>query len=73
MADKKSDAQRVLQRIAGALGADVSDLYGSSDLELQRARDLSELIRTFEMIDDADDRRACLEFVRSIAARKQAP
>lgn len=73
MTDKKSDAQRVLQRIAGALGTDVSDLYGRNDPELQRAQELSELIRAFEEIDDPDARRACLDIVRSVAARKQGP
>lgn len=71
MADPKSHAQRVLQRIARTLRTDVSDFYDRSNFEPQRAHDLSELIRAFEMIDDAEDRRACLDFVRSIAARKQ--
>lgn len=73
MTDKKSDAQRVLQRVAEALGTDVSVLYGRNDPEPQRAQELSELIRAFEGIDDPDDRRACLDFVRSVAARKPGP
>lgn len=73
MTDKKSDAQRVLERIAGALGTDVSDLYGGSGLDPQRAREVLELLRAFEGIDDPDDRRACLDFVRSVAARKPGP
>jgi hypothetical protein len=32
---------------------------------------VAELVRSFEAIVDADDRQACLDFVRSIAARKQ--
>lgn len=71
MADQKSHAQRVLQRIARVLETDVSDLYNRSDFEHQRAQDLLELIRAFETIDESEDRRACLDFVRSIAARKQ--
>jgi hypothetical protein len=70
MTDKKSDAQRVLQRVAEALGTDVSGLYSRNNPEPQRAQELSELIRVFEGIDDPNDRRVCLDFVRSAAARK---
>ena len=72
MADMTSDARRVLQRIAEALGTDVSSLYGRPDPKPELARDLSELIRVFETIEDADDRRSCLDFVRSVAAGQPA-
>ncbi len=69
MTDVKSDACRVIGRIAEALGTDVSDLYGEGDPMIQRARESFELISIFEMLEDAGDRRACLDFVRATAAR----
>jgi hypothetical protein len=71
MADEKSGAQRILDRIALSLGTSVSTLYSSGGSEPQQAQQVAELVRSFEAIVDADDRQACLDFVRSIAAREQ--
>ncbi|TXM98477.1 MULTISPECIES: hypothetical protein [unclassified Methylobacterium] len=71
MADEKSGAQRILDRIAVSLGTSVSTLYSSSGSEPQQAQQVAELVRSFEAIVDADNRQACLDFVRSIAAREQ--
>ena len=71
MADEKSGAQRILDRIALSLGTSVSTLYSSSGSEPERAQQVAELVRSFEAIVDTDNRQACLDFVRSIAAREQ--
>ncbi|MGU3282227.1 hypothetical protein [Methylobacterium mesophilicum] len=71
MVDKKSDAQRILDQIATSLGTTVSTLYYGRDSGSHWAQQVAELVRSFESIADADDRQACLDFVRSVAARRQ--
>lgn len=70
MSDDRPRAQQILQRIATALGTDVT-AFSAERGEKQGVHESLELLAAFESIVDVDDRRACLDFVRTVAARQR--
>ena len=70
MAEDRSRIGQIQRRIADALGTDVSRFF-SDRHEPGRVHAVAELLTAFERIDDPDDRRACIEFVRSMAERER--
>lgn len=69
MTDDRIRSSRVLRRIAEALGADVAT-FSNQPENADAIQEALELLTAFERIVDRDDRRACLDFVRSVAARQ---
>ncbi|GJE14849.1 MULTISPECIES: hypothetical protein [Methylobacterium] len=55
----------ILQRIADALGIEVSAL-SDRHANAETLHDTLELLTAFEDVHDLRDRRACLDFVRSV-------
>ena len=62
-------SSRTLQRIAGALGTDVADLFIEAG-KLQATHEALELLSAFERIVDPKDRRVCLDYINAVAARQ---
>ena len=67
--DRESNSQ-TLQRIADALGTDIA-AFSDARGDPLAVRDALELLAAFERIPEAKDRRACVDFVRTMAARRQ--
>jgi hypothetical protein len=69
MTDNRDGARQILQRIADALGTDVATLSDrrAGDSRLHETLDL---LAAFSRVTDRQDRRACLDYVRSLAGRE---
>ncbi|MDP4025431.1 hypothetical protein Q8W71_22625 [Methylobacterium sp. NEAU 140] len=68
MEDDRSKAARTLRRIAAALGTDPAG-FTAPQARPDFDREAVELLRLFAGLADPAERRACLDFVRAVAAR----
>lgn len=70
MIEQRAGSRKTLQRIAAALGDDVAIFY-DEPANVSSVGEALELLTAFERVVDRDDRRACIDFVRSVAARQR--
>ncbi|XYD12037.1 hypothetical protein R1A27_33390 (plasmid) [Methylobacterium sp. NMS12] len=69
MTEERTRSSSILQRIAAALGDDVA-IFRDKPANVSAVEDALELLTAFERVVDRDDRRSCIDFVRSVAARQ---
>lgn len=69
MTETRNASPQILQRIADALGTDVT-AFANERARETALHDTLELLTAFETVVDLRDRRACLDFVRSVAAHQ---
>lgn len=72
MTDDQIGSSRVLQRIAEALGADIA-IFSNKREDAGSVKDTLELLTVFEQVADREDRRACIDFIRSVVAGQSTP
>ncbi|WP_426314172.1 hypothetical protein ACN9MF_24340 [Methylobacterium fujisawaense] len=70
MIEERAGSRKMLQRIAAALGDDVA-IFHDEPVNVSSVGEALELLTAFESVFDRDDRRACIDFVRSVAARQR--
>lgn len=70
MSHDQSRSTKTQQRIADALGTDVLDFF-TAHSESHSLHEVVELLTLFDQIIDSNDRRACLDFVRSVLERQR--
>lgn len=67
MTRDRESGRQTLQRIADALGTDVS-AFTDAGGGAPAVREALELLTAFESITERKDRRACVDFVRAMAS-----
>lgn len=70
MTERRAESRKMLQRIAAALGDDVA-IFHDKPAGVTSTGDVLELLTAFDRVVDRGDRRACIDFVRSVADRKR--
>lgn len=70
MSQDRFRSTKTQQRIAEALGTDAANFF-TEHSEQQNLNEVAELLTAFDQIVDPNDRRACLDFVRSISERQR--
>lgn len=71
MTEERAESRKMLQRIAAAIGDDVA-VFHDEPASVSSIREALELLTVFERVVDRGDRRACIEFVRSVADRQRS-
>lgn len=72
--DETVHSLRVLERLAQVLGVPMESFFETTEATAPKqslARQAAELSRIFLAIDDPDQRRRCLDFVRAVAETRE--